>query len=370
MQQVTEAINESISTLTEMRQIISPYLPPPVLALIQTIDHHPQISAYIPHEPSITILLSIFTIYTFTTLVKIFSFGGKAIEGLDNDEPEDNVLAFVHNQQQHEQYKESVILFGPCGAGKSLLFHKLTSSSSKEMVQTVMSLKANVMIQNNCRLVDYPGHAILSSKLPSLFLKGKGATSTSTRAIFVVDSTKSLSEAGSVLYSLLTNQDVVEGWNNNTHDEKLNIVIACNKSDISTAKNWRRIKIQLKNEVDKLKKISGSCDNNGGEMDGHGEDGTGKDTGTTSKRQFQMTGKGVDLEDLSKNGISGIKLSFMSLSAKNGDGMKELEAFFTEGKVLADNSSILKSRRWVISGVKVESSPAVDVLFVGSSLFW
>jgi hypothetical protein len=35
----------------------------------------------------------------------------------------------------------------------------------------------------------------------------------------------------------------------------------------------------------------------------------------------------------------------MSLSATNGDGMKALEAFVTEGKVLADNSSVLKSRR-------------------------
>ena len=346
MQQVKEAINESISTLTQIRQIISPFLPPPVLALIQTIDNQPQIAAYISHEPSITILLSIFTIYIFATLVKKNSFGGKAIEGLDNDEPEDNVLAFIHNQKEQEPYKESVILFGPCNAGKSLLFHKLTSSSPKE-IQTVMSLKANVMIQNGLRIVDYPGHITLAQKLPSLFLKDNGATSTSTRAIFVVDSTKSLSEAGSMLYSLLTNQDVVEGWNdiNNTRDEKLNIVIACNKSDVSTSKNWRRIKIQLKNEVDKLKKISGSCDNNGGEMEGHGEEGTGKDTGTTSKKQFEMTGKGVDLEDLSKNGISGIKLSFMSLSATNGDGMKELEAFVTEGKVLADNSSVLKSRR-------------------------
>ncbi len=32
-----------------------------------------------------------------------------------------------------------------------------------------------------------------------------------------------------------------------------------------------------------------------------------------------MTGKGVDLENLSKNGIARIKLSFMTFSAKDGD---------------------------------------------------
>jgi len=334
MEQATETIHESISALTQMRQIISPYLPPPIISLIQTIDHHPQINAYIPQEPSMVISLSLLAIFVATIFMKIVFFREKKIQGLEGDEPEDNVLANIHQQQQQQQqanYTDSVIIFGPCGAGKSLLFHKL-KNKSHDHISTVMSLQANVSVENGLRIVDYPGHITLSNQLPSLFLNNKN---TSTRAILVVDSTKSLAEAGSMLYQLLTNKDVVQGWND--ADEGLKIVVCCNKSDISSAKNWRRVKIQLRSELDKLKKIYAGASTDA--MDG--EDGAG----AHKERVFELTGKGVDLEDLGKNGITGIKLSFMSLSAKNGDGMGELDTFVNEGQVLADNSSVLKSRR-------------------------
>jgi signal recognition particle receptor subunit beta len=325
------------AALTSTREAISPFLPPPALKLIQFIDTNPQITKYVENEPSMTILVSLLSIYFLATLIKFLSFRGKAVEGLDDDEPEGNVLSNLND----EQYQDSVILCGPCGSGKSLLFHQLTKNSSDQIgengdksIHTVMSLKANVNVVEGLRIVDYPGHITLSEKLPSLLLP----QNTPTRAVFVVDSTKSLSEAAVLLYrSVLTNPSVANAWRKS--GEVMKIMVACNKSDETGAKNWRRVKIQLRSELDKLKKISSSIEK------GEGENSLVRDGDNAGEELFELSGKTIDLDDLSKNGLEMMKLNFLSLSAKNGDGMKELEAFVTNGEVLTDNSSILKSRK-------------------------
>lgn len=321
----------SQSLLTQTRQWISPYLPPPVLSLIQSIDTNPQITKYVNHEPSMSILVALVSLYILSHIIKFLSFRGKAIEGLDY-EPEGNVLSNLND----EQYQDSVILFGPCGSGKSLLFHQLavvtvTDNDKEKSIQTVMSLKANVKVIDGVRIVDYPGHITLSNKLPSLLLPdGKG----SIRAVFVVDSTKPLSEAGALCFkSILTNPSFVNAWSK--AKEEIKIMVVCNKSDETGSKNWRRIKIQLRTELDKLQKIANSVGKGDGALSGD-EDG---------EESFALSGKAIDLDDLSKNGVDMVTLNFMSLSCVSGDGMDELKAFVNKGDVLADNSTILKSRR-------------------------
>lgn len=321
--------------LTELRGIISPFLPPPVLNLIHNVDTNEQINQFIKHEPSMKILvasLSLYILYIITS--SLFSFEGKrkAVKGLVDDEPEGNVLSNLSNDKL---YKDSVILFGPCHSGKSVLFNRLVN---EKMVETVTSLKANVEIVDGVRIVDYPGHITLSAKLPSLMVPATNGKQSSgaIRALLVVDSTKPLSGAGEILYnSILTNSSFVNEWKKTKEGSFIHIMVVCNKSDATGSKNWRRVKIQLRSELEKLKKIS--CDSKDKENDLEGDE-------RIEDSRVDLSGK-IDFDDLSKNGVQNVKLSFMSLSCLNEKGMDEIRAFVKSGEVVTDNSSILKSRK-------------------------
>jgi len=248
--------------LAHLREVISPHLPPPVLALINSIDSNPLVNEYIlkqEDEPSMAIIISVVSMYIIYNIVTLFFsiFSGRKalIEGggLDDDEPEGNVLSNVLDDNAN-QYRDSVILFGPCGGGKSVLFHQLVKSTTR-VVPTVTSLKANVeMLDESLRIVDYPGHVTLSIQLSTLLLldsRGYKASG-SIRVVLIVDSTKSVSEAGSLLYnSVLTNPSFVNARKDAGGDSgTIHIMVVCNKSDESGSKNWRRIKIQLRSELD------------------------------------------------------------------------------------------------------------------------
>jgi len=321
--------------LTQLRSIISPYLPPPVLNLIHNIDTNAQINQFIQHEPSMKILVASLALYIlYITTSSLFSFEGKrkAVKGLVDDEPEGHVLSNLSNDKL---YQDSVILFGPCQSGKSVLFNTLVHG---EKVETVTSLKANVEVMDGVRIVDYPGHITLSAKLPSLMIPDANGKKSSgaIRALLVIDSTKPLSEAGGILYnSILTNSLFANEWKNAKDGSFVHIMVVCNKSDATGSKNWRRVKIQLRSELEKLKKIS--CDSKDKKNDLEGDEGI-EDT------RIDLSGK-IDFDDLSKNGIQNVKLSFMSLSCLNEKGMDEIRAFVKNGEVITDNSSILKSRK-------------------------
>ena len=338
-----EAMVQALPFLTQTRRAISPYLPPPLLNLMRTIDSHQFTNTYLPDEsePSTFILIVIFGIYLLIQFFNLISYfvGGNSktlIEGIEDDEPESNVLHDI--SEEDTKYRDTVIIFGPSSSGKSLLFHKITSANPKN-IKTVMSLKANIHIMENgetsegLRIIDYPGHVTLSSKLPSLLVAEKSEKG-STRAVLLVDSTKPLTEAGSLLYSVLTNAAVVNSWRNSS--QTLTILVACNKQDSVGSKNWRRIKIQLKNELEKLKKIASSLKQN--DVDSEMND-------TNSDDSIELFGKNIDLQDLSKNGIDNIQLGFMSLSTREEDGLQELQTFIREGKMLTDTSSILDNRK-------------------------
>lgn len=383
--------------LREIRLAFTPYLPPPVVSLIHAIDHHPQILKWMPSpsaEPSMTILGSLLFLFVLKRIISTCFFsptksskGG--IRDMIHDAPQDQVLKHIminsHSTTGDDvgstSYKDTVILFGPSGSGKSLLFYKIAnivqhslkeedndSSSTaalQENIDTVMSLRANVQIvqssspsvgqtneANDCRnvrLIDYPGHKTLFPKLLDLLLPhGNGNTggsactscvtntTSSSRALLVVDSTKSVGEAAWMLYNILTWDKFVQEWNTRGKKDGLQIMVVCNKSDESIAKNWRRIKIQLRNELEALRKVSTKVGSVVGE-------GTEKKRG--EEKEFVLSGKSIDLDDLSKNGVKGVKLSFMSYSAKTGDGLRDLCDFVMNGSLPQVDSSRILNRK-------------------------
>lgn len=355
--------------LTQTRHIVSPYLPPPVLNAMKAIDVHPN-AKMIGDEPSMTIITALLAIVCIGKGIRFLSFltSGKAVEGLDDDDaPEGHVLSDLdklksatsggtkHETKGSYSYDNSVILFGPSSTGKTCLFHTLLSSKKKtvggkkKIPGTVMSLKANVSMlrkdddNNNksekeyIRLVDYPGHITLSSHLPSLlYPTTTSKTIASVRGLLVVDSTKSVSDAAMLLYNtVLTNSPLLCAWEK--EDEIFHIMVVCNKADASNARNWRRIKIQLRSELDKLKKISSSVSSSAADLlDG---------SGSSTEKKRQLIGKSIDLDNLKKNGLSHVKISFLSCSCLNDTGLGELNAFVMNGDLLLDNSSVLSSRK-------------------------
>lgn len=306
------------STLTQIRLVISPYLPPPILNLIKSIDSNPRVRTYVEHEPSMCIVMALVAIYFLSMIARFITVKKKAVEGLDADDPEGQVLSNI----QRGEYKDSVVLFGVCGSGKSVLFNKLANDGQSQEIQTVTSLKANVKVTDGgIRIVDYPGHITLSAKLPSLLMPDSSSSSGDTRALLVVDSTKPIVETASYLYqNVLTNLQLIRAWQN--ANKTLNVLVVCNKSDVPGAKNWRRIKIQLRTEIDKLMIISSSI-NNG--MDN--SDGRNLNDENHVNERFELIGKSIDLDDLSHNGVSNIKLSFVEVSCVNRNGINEVHAF-------------------------------------------
>ena len=83
-------------TLSDVRTIVSPYLPPPVLNLMSSIDSNPNVISSLGDEPSMLILSAILAIFLVGKGLKFLSFlssGKKVFEGLDDGEsPEENVL--------------------------------------------------------------------------------------------------------------------------------------------------------------------------------------------------------------------------------------------------------------------------------------
>ena len=218
---------------------------------------------------------------------------------------------------------------------QSVLFHSLLDPSATEMSMTIMSLKANASILRRkdsetqdeantkeadpVQIVDYPGHIALSTHLETLFYPKSNGNSTTIRGVLVVDSTKSLTDAASLLYNtILTNVDLLQKWELAYKQDGavLQIMVACSKSDVTNSKNWRRVKIQLRTELEKLRKIASSVD-------------------STDVGSFTLTGKAIDLDDLGKSGLPFIKLSFQSLTCVGKkEGLDTLTAFITRGQIL------------------------------------
>lgn len=366
--------------LTRTRETITPFLPPPILRAIHTVDSNPQVQSFIGNEPSMSITTTLILIYLFTLVVKYISssnvIGGKqAVDGLQDDEPESAVTSHLSKlcfqQRDQDENAELVIMFGPCHSGKTVLFHKLLSLSSRtyesqkkgrSLPNTVTSLKAKfttLSVQNEdenlrktcnkVRLIDYPGHLSLSAQLSSLLYPSSRyvTNGTMSRALFVVDSTKPLSDAAMLLYNeILTNGNLLQAWEKKrvATGQVFQVMIVCSKTDMKNSKNWRRIKIQLKNELERIRKIASSSNTE------HGfaiNDVAGGEVFEETERvTLNLKGKTIDLDDLGSIGVPMVKFHFLSVSCVDQmKGMNELQAFVNFGKVLTDSTSILKNGR-------------------------
>ena len=136
------------------------------------------------------------------------------------------------------------------------------------------------------RIIDYPGHASLLSQLTTLLLPV--ATS---RVIFALDATQPVTEGAALMYRyILTHKQIRQSWSK--AGKTLVILVVCTKSDAIGAKNHKRMKIQLRNELDKLRKVDLAI------TDGSNTNGNANNISDCSKIMLQVKGKLVDLDNL------------------------------------------------------------------------
>jgi len=220
--------------LKRIRVTVTPYLPPPVIKLITTTNT--SLKPYTNNDEGFMILLFTllvaYIIYTIlTTIKRIFQSRYNVLADDDDD-----VIGLLSKKKD---VSSTVLLCGISGSGKTVLFHKL--SECKDVVTTLPSLKAaEEYVTNNettIQLIDYPGHPTLRSSLPLLY---------PTKILFLLDSSKSITESAHFLFHILTTKITT------TQKEML---IVCNKADLPLAKNLKRIKLQLRTELERLRKV-------------------------------------------------------------------------------------------------------------------
>ncbi|KAG7345111.1 signal recognition particle receptor beta subunit [Nitzschia inconspicua] len=247
---------------TKVRKIITPYLPPPIISAMRQID--PQLEPLVGPEASITILGSfVLSFLLFWMVSKLLgtTTGGKAFQDDDHDQ---NVL----QQHNEKSFDGTILLCGPSLGGKTTLFYQLLRSStgtenlSGHHICTVKSIKSNTGFlqipqattdDSNAnttiwRIVDTPGHWGPEKLLQAITL------SQVQRIVLVVDSTQPAALAADYLQALWTNSSTLGS-------AAPQLLVACHKSQHPKAKNIRRLKLQLRSELERLQKLQAMDDN-------------------------------------------------------------------------------------------------------------
>jgi signal recognition particle receptor subunit beta len=278
----------------QARAYVMPYLPPPVVKGIVSIDA--QLATTVGPEATITVSSTILVSWLVLILIRFFSKrftgGGKAIA----DDDADNVLSKSAMKNKVE-YDATVLFCGPMGGGKTRIFYQICAE--EKVTKTVTSIKANAGVapmksergdKATVRYIDWPGHAPLSDSALEPLWK---APNDKVRVVLVLDATQPVAAAASVLYTL---------WEGAaTAKRRRTILVACHKKDFPKAKNWKRVKIQLRTELERLV--------------------------TTKKPEWWPASKEVELDDLPQ-----CDLYFCSTSCES-NGLVSIEDYCRKGKL-------------------------------------
>lgn len=283
---------------TQIRQSLTPYLPPPVVTALHQLDG--LLEPHVGPEASITLAGSFFLAWMVLSMVTWIARSagvargkrGRAIaeENDDEDDPARRLLLSSSGVpgMKDQQFQATVLLCGPVNAGKTCLFYELCHGESN--LPTLMSLTANVGIssggnikkqseksqdedndeedcQTSIRYVDWPGHARLDetdSVLQAVFSNAK--LEQPLRIVLVLDATQPVSAAADVLYQLLSlahqhNKQRRSNKQNATTTTPWPILVACHKKDFPKAKNAKRVKIQIRTELERLLKVKSNEEN-------------------------------------------------------------------------------------------------------------
>jgi Signal recognition particle receptor beta subunit len=262
---------QAVPIRTTIRRAVLPYLPPPLVRTIRHID--PLLSPYVGDEASITIMGSLLIAYLVYFLLKLSSFSRKAI--VDDEEE-----AFANSLQQ-KSFSKTVLLVGPPRVGKTRLFYQLCHDILG--AKTAISLRPNVGFKDETRFMDYPGHSALGA-LPMDVLS-------SSRILLLLDATQPAAAAAELFLQLLM-----------AIPKKPTVLVLCHQSDKTGAKNSKRLRLQLRTEMERLLKT----------------------THADANLQGWTPGQPINLEQVAN-------LAFISTSVVNETGMDMVKKYINDG---------------------------------------
>ena len=318
--------SSSSSWPTTLREVyLEPFLPPPIIQSIRTLDDTIHIYTGIP-EATISISITYFVAWMIYIVMTAWfpmshSTGThhsrrRALKDDTNTDSFDN----EKKKKTQQQYDATVLLVGPRNSGKTRLLyqflnHNITSRSGGDATAataspgTVMSLQTNVVYITTIpssntsnsnsgsiepqqqgdndhdasnhplpappsppqiiRWIDYPGHASLydtsllqiltptTTKTPHQKRKSTLSPPPPLRIVLMVDATQPVTTAAELLFQLFTILYEARGiydptLTNPSIPSKPCIFVACHKKDIHKAKNEKRIKIQIRTELERL----------------------------------------------------------------------------------------------------------------------
>ena len=231
-----------------VRERVTPLLPPPVTrGIIGQLD--PWLEPYVGPEATVTLTCTFMVCWIVLWLFRsvIFNRSGRAV-----DDDEGKLLASTSGNKA-EKFDATVLLVGPRNSGKTRLFYQLCYSEND--MPTLMSLKANVgvstAVSNGAddakepqaiRYMDWPGYTSLLDPELAPVMKAPNL-----RVVLVLDSNQSVTSAADTLYQLLQLLS-----SESKRKDVVTVFVACHKKDMPKAKNDRRIKIQLRTELERL----------------------------------------------------------------------------------------------------------------------
>ncbi|KAF9931551.1 hypothetical protein FBU30_009936 [Linnemannia zychae] len=140
--------------------------------------------------------------------------------------------------------KNTVVLTGLPFAGKTVIHYLINYDKSVETITSIKENEADIVLTEGkpaIHMVDIPGHERLRFKFSEFMPIARAV-------VFVIDSatvprqTRLLAE---YLYDILSNKF--------TQEERIPVLIACNKSELLTAFKKERIQAALETEINKLR---------------------------------------------------------------------------------------------------------------------
>jgi signal recognition particle receptor subunit beta len=246
---------------TTVRLKITPYLPPPVVMAMKRLD--PQLEPYVGPEGSINIFGTLLVAWLFFRVIRLVTAvvgvgggggGGKAIR----EEIHDHDI--LPPDATNRRFDKTILLCGPSLAGKTSIFYRMIYENAVKSngntnirdlsINTVRSIKSNTGFLempngNTWRILDTPGHWGPQKLIQAIPVGQVDQT------VLVVDSTQPIASAADYLYAhIMATATTTDA--KGSHSGGRNLLIVCHKSDHPKAKNSRRIKLQLRSELERL----------------------------------------------------------------------------------------------------------------------
>jgi signal recognition particle receptor subunit beta len=193
----------------------------------------------------------------------------------------------------------ALLVWGPCGAGKTTLFYRLREETFPKTITSMVPNEAKITLNNKAyTLIDYPGHQRLRAELMTTHLRKAG------KVIFVLDASNLKAELPRVaqqLYDLLTRSYI--------SDAAVPVIVACNKSDDPASLSSDKSRALLEGELNKIRSTRSA---NPGL--------TGTDGDDSESGSIGVVGKPFKFEDLEHD------IDFVSCSCFKGDleGLKSV----------------------------------------------